>query len=114
MWSLSGEDLAQLGTSSIAYNGGHGFLLSFMLGANGFVYASHTNTIFKVVGTPSSTSLDQRISEFPRPTHSLLAVTLTICCTVTQRMGYAIPAGRVVPHFIGAEKTWPRKAVILN
>lgn len=46
---LSGADLTQLGTSSIAYNGGNGGLLSLMLGADGFVYASNTNAIFKVV-----------------------------------------------------------------
>ena len=46
---LSGPDLTQLGTSSIAYNGGQGGLLSLMLGADGFVYVSNTNAIFKVV-----------------------------------------------------------------
>jgi hypothetical protein len=46
---LSGADLTQLGTSSIAYNGGNGGLLSLMLGADGFVYVSNTNAIFKVV-----------------------------------------------------------------
>ena len=46
---LSGPDLTQLGTSSIAYNGGNGGLLSLMLGADGFVYVSNTNAIFKVV-----------------------------------------------------------------
>ena len=45
---LSGVDLTQLGTSSIAYNGGNGGLLSLMLGADGFVYVSNTNAIFKV------------------------------------------------------------------
>ena len=49
---LSGADLAQLGSSSIVYNGGNGFLLSLMVGADGFVYASNANTIFKVVVTP--------------------------------------------------------------
>lgn len=46
---LSGTDLAQLGSSSTVYNGGNGFLLSLMVGADGFVYASNTNAIFKVV-----------------------------------------------------------------
>jgi glucose/arabinose dehydrogenase len=46
---LSGADLTQLGTSSIAYNGGNGGLLSLMLGADGFVYVSNTNAIFRVV-----------------------------------------------------------------
>ena len=46
---LSGADLSQLGTSSIAYNGGNGFLLSLMLGADGFVYVSNGSAIFKVV-----------------------------------------------------------------
>jgi len=46
---LSGADLTQLGTSSIAYNGGNGFLLSLMLGADGFVYVSNGSGIFKVV-----------------------------------------------------------------
>jgi glucose/arabinose dehydrogenase len=46
---LSGADLTQLGASSIAYNGGQGGLLSLMLGADGFVYVSNTNAIFKVV-----------------------------------------------------------------
>ena len=46
---LSGPDLTQLGTSSIAYNGGNGGLLSLMLGADGFVYVFNTNAIFKVV-----------------------------------------------------------------
>jgi glucose/arabinose dehydrogenase len=46
---LSGPDLTLLGSSSIAYNGGQGGLLSLMLGADGFVYVSNTNAIFKVV-----------------------------------------------------------------
>ena len=46
---LSGADLTQLGISSIAYNGGNGNLLSLMLGADGFVYVSNTNAIFKVI-----------------------------------------------------------------
>ena len=46
---LSGPDLTLLGSSSIAYNGGQGFLLSLMLGADGFVYVSNTSSIFKVV-----------------------------------------------------------------
>lgn len=46
---LSGADLSQLGSSSVAYNGGNGGLLSLMLGADGFVYVSNTNGIFRVV-----------------------------------------------------------------
>ena len=49
---LSGADLAQLGSSSTVYNGGNGYLLSFMVGADGFVYVSNKDTIFKVVVTP--------------------------------------------------------------
>lgn len=49
---LSGADLTQLGTSSIAYNGGQGGLLSLMLGADGLVYVSNTNAIFKVAPIP--------------------------------------------------------------
>jgi glucose/arabinose dehydrogenase len=54
---LSGADLTQLGSSSIAYTGGQGSLLSLMLGADGFVYVSYggsppqfnNGAIFKVV-----------------------------------------------------------------
>jgi aldose sugar dehydrogenase len=46
---LSGPDLTLLGSSSTAYTGGQGGLLSLMLGADGFVYVSNTNAIFKVV-----------------------------------------------------------------
>ena len=46
---LSGPDLTLLGSSSIAYNGGQGGLLSLMLGSDGFVYVSNTSAIFKVV-----------------------------------------------------------------
>jgi len=46
---LSGADLTQPDMSSIAYNGGSGGLLSLMLDADGFVYVSNTNAIFKVV-----------------------------------------------------------------
>lgn len=46
---LSGANLTQLGTSSVAYNGGNGFLLSLMLGADGYVYVSNASGIFKVV-----------------------------------------------------------------
>ena len=46
---LTGANLTQLGTSSIAYNGGQGGLLSLMLGSDGFVYVSNANAIFKVV-----------------------------------------------------------------
>ena len=46
---LAGANLTQLGTQSIAYNGGNGGLLSLMLGADGFVYVSNASAIFKVV-----------------------------------------------------------------
>lgn len=46
---LSGPNLTQLGSSSTAYNGGNGFLLSLMLGADGYVYVSNGSSIFKVV-----------------------------------------------------------------
>lgn len=46
---LSGSDLTLLGSSSTAYNGGQGGLLSLMLGADGFVYVSNTSSIFRVV-----------------------------------------------------------------
>jgi len=46
---LSGADLTQLGSTSTAYNGGQGGLLSMMLGADGYVYVSNDGGIFKVV-----------------------------------------------------------------
>jgi glucose/arabinose dehydrogenase len=46
---LSGADLTQLGTSSTAFNGGQGGLLSLMLGEDGFVYVSNTSAVFRVV-----------------------------------------------------------------
>jgi glucose/arabinose dehydrogenase len=46
---LTGANLTQLGTQSIAYSGGNGGLLSLMLGADGFVYVSNASGIFKVV-----------------------------------------------------------------
>ena len=46
---LSGPDLTLLGTSSTAYTGGQGGLLSLMLGTDGFVYVSSASAIFKVV-----------------------------------------------------------------
>ena len=46
---LTGVNLTQLGTQSVAYNGGQGGLLSLMLGADGFVYVSNTSGIFRVV-----------------------------------------------------------------
>ncbi|HKQ35893.1 MAG TPA: PQQ-dependent sugar dehydrogenase [Nitrospiraceae bacterium] len=46
---LSGPDLTLLGSSSTAYNGGQGGLLSLMLGADGFVYVSNTSSILRVV-----------------------------------------------------------------
>ena len=49
---LSGPDLTLLGSSSTAYNGGQGGLLSLMLGADGFVYVSNTNAIFRVRVAP--------------------------------------------------------------
>ena len=46
---LTGANLTQLGTQSIAYNGGNGGLLSLMLGADGYIYVSNASAIFKVV-----------------------------------------------------------------
>ena len=46
---LSGADLTQLGSTSTAYGGGQGGLLSMMLGADGYVYVSNAGGIFKVV-----------------------------------------------------------------
>ena len=46
---LSGSDLTLLGSSSTAYSGGQGGLLSLMVGADGFVYVSNASGIFKVV-----------------------------------------------------------------
>ena len=46
---LSGPDLTLLGSSSTAYTGGQGGLLSLMLGTDGYVYASNGSGIFKVV-----------------------------------------------------------------
>ena len=46
---LSGADLTQLGSTSTAYSGGQGGLLSLMLGADGYVYVSNAGGIFKVV-----------------------------------------------------------------
>jgi glucose/arabinose dehydrogenase len=37
------------GTTSVAYTGGQGGLLSFMLGSDGYVYVSNSNSIFRVV-----------------------------------------------------------------
>ncbi|MGH7180574.1 MAG: PQQ-dependent sugar dehydrogenase, partial [Nitrospiraceae bacterium] len=46
---LGGADLTQLGTLSVAYNGGNGGLISLMLGADGYVYVSSFNgEIFRV------------------------------------------------------------------
>ena len=78
---LSGADLTKLGTSSIAYNGGNGNLLSLMLGADGFVYVSNTNTIFKVVSR--SSPLPTLIRPIPLRTKHL-AVPLTVCCRVAE------------------------------
>jgi glucose/arabinose dehydrogenase len=46
---LSGTNLTALGSTSTAYNGGNGGLLSFMLGRDGYVYVSNASTIFRVV-----------------------------------------------------------------
>jgi len=46
---LRGADLTQLGSTSTAYTGGQGGLLSMMLGADGYVYVSNAGGIFKVV-----------------------------------------------------------------
>jgi glucose/arabinose dehydrogenase len=46
---LSGPDLTLLGTSSTAYTGGQGGLLSLMLGTDGYVYVSNASGIFKVI-----------------------------------------------------------------
>ena len=46
---LGGADLTQVGTVSVAYNGGNGGLISLMLGADGYVYVSSFNgEIFRV------------------------------------------------------------------
>jgi len=48
VWS-SIADLTQVGTVSVAYNGGNGGLISLMLGADGYVYVSSFNgEIFRV------------------------------------------------------------------
>jgi glucose/arabinose dehydrogenase len=49
---LTGANLTLLGSSTIAYTGGQGGLLSLMLGADGFVYVSNASGIFKVVPPP--------------------------------------------------------------
>ena len=46
---LSGANLTSLGSSSTAYNGGNGGLLSLMLGSDGYVYVSTASAIFRVV-----------------------------------------------------------------
>jgi hypothetical protein len=45
---LNGANLTSLGSSSTAYNGGNGGLLSLMLGADGYVYVSNFSAIFRV------------------------------------------------------------------
>ena len=45
---LSGANLDQFGGSNVAYTGGAGGLLSLMLGADGYVYASNANGIFRL------------------------------------------------------------------
>jgi glucose/arabinose dehydrogenase len=46
---LNGANLDQFGGTSVAYTGGQGGLLSFMLGSDGYVYISSGNGIFRVV-----------------------------------------------------------------
>ncbi|MGH7227827.1 MAG: PQQ-dependent sugar dehydrogenase [Nitrospiraceae bacterium] len=46
---LTGAALTQLGTLSVAYNGGQGFLLDLIQGQDGFIYVSSGNSIFRVV-----------------------------------------------------------------
>ena len=46
---LNGANLDQFGGTSVAYTGGQGGLLSFMLGSDGYVYVSSGNGIFRVV-----------------------------------------------------------------
>lgn len=46
---LNGSNLTSLGSSSTAYNGGQGGLLSLMLGTDGYVYVSNASAIFRVV-----------------------------------------------------------------
>ena len=45
---LSGANLDRLGGASVAYTGGVGGLLSLMLGADGYVYVSNGNGIFRL------------------------------------------------------------------
>ena len=46
---LSGASLNQFGGTSVAYTGGQGGLLSFMLGSDGYIYVSNFGGIFRVV-----------------------------------------------------------------
>lgn len=46
---LSGANLNQFGGTSVAYTGGQGGLLSFMLGSDGYVYVSNGDAIFRVI-----------------------------------------------------------------
>ncbi|HEV8326524.1 MAG TPA: PQQ-dependent sugar dehydrogenase [Nitrospiraceae bacterium] len=46
---LNGANLDQFGGASVAFNGGLGGLLSFMLGSDGYVYVSNGIGIFRVV-----------------------------------------------------------------
>ena len=46
---LSGASLDQFGGTGVAYTGGVGGLLSFMLGPDGYVYVSNANGIYRVV-----------------------------------------------------------------
>ncbi len=46
---LSGASFDQFGGTSVAYTGGQGGLLSLMLGADGYVYVSNGDAIFRVI-----------------------------------------------------------------
>ncbi len=49
---LSGATLTQLGTLSLAYTGGEGFLLDLIQGPDGFIYVSSGDSIFRVILSP--------------------------------------------------------------
>jgi len=46
---LAGAALTQLGTLSVAYNGGQGSLLDLVQGPDGFIYVSNSDSIFRMV-----------------------------------------------------------------
>jgi aldose sugar dehydrogenase len=46
---LAGPGLNQLGGSTLAYAGGQGGLLSFMLGSDGYAYVSNDSRVFRVI-----------------------------------------------------------------